>query len=187
MPDSSPLPWFIAGPLIGLTVPLLLVVGNRAFGVSGNLRHICTATIGRRARGPSYFQYDWRRAGLWNLTFAAGVLLGGFLAGYPQGEIVVGISDAARGSLAGLGVTDTTGLVPAQLFSWAALASWRSLVLVVGGGFLVGFGTAWAGGCTSGHAITGISSGQLPSVVATCSFFAGGLLATWLLLPLLLG
>lgn len=182
MTDAT-LPWYIAGPLIGLVVPVLLLIGNRAFGMSSNLRHICAAA----APTSDYLRYDWRGAGSWNLVLVAGVVVGAFLAGYPQEQVVTGISAAARESVAALGVTDMTGLVPAQLFSWAALADPRALLLIVGGGFLVGFGTAWAGGCTSGHSITGLAALQLPSLVATLGFFAGGLLGTWVLLPLLLG
>jgi uncharacterized membrane protein YedE/YeeE len=53
------------------------------------------------------------------------------------------------------------------------------------GGFLVGFGTRYAGGCTSGHAISGLSNLQFASLIATIGFFAGGLIATHLLYPLL--
>jgi uncharacterized membrane protein YedE/YeeE len=179
---TDTLPWYVAGPLIGLVVPLLLVIGNRPFGISSNLRHLCAIA----APATEYLRYDWRRAGLWNLVFAAGVLLGGFLAGYPHETITPDVSDAARASLARLGIQEVSGLVPAEVFSWPALRTWQGLVLVVAGGFLIGFGTAWGGGCTSGHAITGMAAGQLPSVVATCSFFAGGLVATWLLLPMVL-
>jgi hypothetical protein len=179
---TDTLPWYIAGPLIGLVVPLLLLIGNRPFGISSNLRHLCAIA----APATAYFRYDWRRAGLWNLVFAAGILLGGFLAGYPQNTIVPDISPATHASLAALGIGDTSGLVPSEVFSWQGLQTWPGFVLVVVGGFLVGLGTAWGGGCTSGHAITGIAAGQVPSLLATCSFFAGGLAATWFLLPLVL-
>lgn len=179
---TNTLPWYVAGPLIGLVVPLLLLIGNRPFGISSNLRHLCA--IG--APATEYLRYDWRRAGLWNLVFAVGVLLGGFLAGYPQEGITPDVSVSTEASLASLGISQVNGLVPREIFSWEALRTWQGLVLVVAGGFLIGFGTAWGGGCTSGHAITGIAAGQVPSVVATCSFFAGGLVATWLLLPMVL-
>lgn len=54
------------------------------------------------------------------------------------------------------------------------------------GGFLVGFGTAYAGGCTSGHAIAGLADRQAASLLAVCGFFAGGLTCTYLVLPLVL-
>jgi uncharacterized protein len=180
----GPWPWYVAGPIIGLFVPALLLVGNKLFGLSSNLRHACAAVAPGRA---DFFRYDWRRAGGWNLAFAAGILAGGFLAGtlLGAGESVA-ISEATRAELAALGVTDFSGLAPAELFSWEALLSWQGAALIVGGGFLVGFGAAWAGGCTSGHAIAGLADLQLPSLIAVGGFFVGGLVATHLLLPLIL-
>lgn len=178
-------PWYIAGPLIGLFVPALLVAGNRMFGVSGNLRHACAAVLPTRAE---FFRYDWRRTGGWNLAFALGILLGGVIVGLTaEPESTMQLSSAARASMTSLGVTDFSGLVPSELFSWTALTTLPGLVMLVGGGLLIGFGTAYAGGCTSGHAISGLADLQLPSLVATVGFFAGGLFGTWVILPLLLG
>ncbi len=181
---TEPWPWYVAGPLIGLFVPALLLVGNRMFGISSNLRHVCAAGMPGRVE---FFRYDWRRAGGWNLAFALGILIGGALASrFLGGGADVSLSPAARDSLTALGLHDFTGLVPRELFTWTALASWRGVVMLVGGGFLVGFGTAYAGGCTSGHAIGGLADLQLPSLIAVAGFFAGGLIGTWLLLPYLL-
>ncbi len=182
---AEPWPWYVAGPLIGLFVPGLLLAGNRMFGISSNLRHVCAAGIPGRV---AFFRYDWRKTGGWNLAFALGILMGGAIAGgFLADGAGVDLSPAARESLAALGVRDFTGLVPRELFTWSALASWRGLVMLIGGGFLIGFGTAYAGGCTSGHAISGLADLQLPSLVAVMGFFAGGLLGTWILLPLVLG
>ena len=85
-----------------------------------------------------------------------------------------------------IGMETFEGLAPAQFFSWEGLATVPGFVMVVFGGFLVGFGARYAGGCTSGHAISGLANLQLPSLLAVAGFFAGGLLATWLILPLLL-
>lgn len=181
----APWAWYVAGPLIGLMVPALLLAGNKSFGISSNLRHICTVALPGRA---PYFEYDWREAGGWNLAFALGIGIGGALAAHLlMGTDVVSISPATQGSLAALGIHDVRGLVPRELFSWSALATVRGAVMIVGGGFLVGFGTAYAGGCTSGHAISGLADLQLPSLIAVVGFFAGGLLSTWVLLPMLLG
>lgn len=182
---SQPLPWFIAGPLIGLTVALLLLVGGRAFGVSSSLRHLCAATVPGRS---PLLRYDWRKTGLWNLVFVVGVVLGGFIAGthLSTGEPVA-ISEATRADLGALGISTETGLVPTDLYSFAGLATPEGFILMVFGGFLVGFGARYAGGCTSGHAITGLASFQLPSLIAVLGFFAGGLVATHFLLPLVLG
>lgn len=182
---SEPWPWYVAGPLIGLFVPALLLVGNKMFGISANLRHTCAAALPGRVE---FFRYDWRSAGAWNLTFALGILLGGAVAGtLLAGDAGVRVGPAARETLAALGIRDASGLVPRELFTWAALATWQGLVMLVGGGLLVGFGTAYAGGCTSGHAISGLADLQLPSLVAVVGFFVGGLASAWLLVPWLLG
>jgi uncharacterized protein len=181
---TAPWPWFVAGPLIGLCVPVLLLTGNKMFGVSSNLRHLCAATLPSRNE---YLSYDWRKIGSWNLAFAIGIVLGGLLAGlFLRDPNPIALTAEARASIGALGVTDFSGAVPSELFCWSALLTWRGVVMLVGGGFLVGFGTAYAGGCTSGHAISGLADLQLPSLVAVIGFFAGGLAGTWLLLPLLL-
>jgi uncharacterized protein len=186
---SPPWPWYVAGPLIGLTVPILLILGGKAFGVSGNFRHMCAAVPTGDRLKPSFLRYDWKKAGLWNLVFVLGVALGGFLAVALLGVPDAGqhISEATRADLQALGLRDFSGLVPADLFSWGALAGPVGLAVLVLGGFLVGFGARWAGGCTSGHAISGLADLQLPSLVAVLGFFAGGLLVTFVLLPLILG
>lgn len=181
----APWAWYVAGPFIGLMVPALLLAGNKSFGISSNLRHICAVALPARA---PYFDYDWRRAGGWNLAFALGIGIGGALAVHLLASIdVVSISPATQASLSALGIHDARGLVPRELFNWSALGTVRGAVMIVGGGFLVGFGTAYAGGCTSGHAISGLADLQLPSLIAVLGFFAGGLISTWVLLPMLLG
>ncbi|PAP75095.1 YeeE/YedE family protein [Rubrivirga marina] len=185
----SPLPWYVAGPLIGLVVPALLLFGGKAFGLSANLRHACAALpVSNRAK-PGFLRYDWRTAGLWNLVFAAGIAVGGFLGirVFSDPSAAMGLSADTVAALADLGVTDLTGFVPAQLISWGALATPGGALMVLGGGFLVGFGARWAGGCTSGHAISGLADLQLPSLVAVAGFFVGGLAVTHFVLPLLLG
>lgn len=185
IPDllSRPWPWFVTGPLIGLFAPLLLVVGNRVFGVSNTLRHMCAPL----SRGLEYFEYDWRKDGGWNLAFAAGILVGGFVAGVLlRNPHPIEIAGATRLSLAALGIHDFAGLAPAEIFNWSALATARGLSMILGGGFLVGFGTAYAGGCTSGHGISGIADLQPASMLALAGFFAGGIAATWFLLPMVL-
>jgi uncharacterized membrane protein YedE/YeeE len=176
-------PWYVAGPLIGLFVPALLIVGNKLFGISSNLRHLCSAIAPGRVE---FFRYDWRRAGQWNLVFLAGVLMGGFIAFHGGAAHDVAISAQTRESLAGLGIHDYSGVAPRELFNWHTLLTLRGFVSVIVGGFLVGFGTAYAGGCTSGHAISGLANFELPSLIAVLGFFAGGLAATYLILPLLL-
>jgi uncharacterized membrane protein YedE/YeeE len=160
----GPWPWYVGGPLIGLFVPALLIWGNRQFGISNNLRHICAALAPGDVQ---FFRYDWKHDGLWNLTFLAGVFAGGFIAAHWLGA-------------------DIATFTPGSVFSWTGLMTVRGAAMVVGGGLLVGFGAAYAGGCTSGHAISGLASFQSASLVAVLAFFAGGLLCTYFLLPHLL-
>jgi uncharacterized membrane protein YedE/YeeE len=177
-----PLPWYIAGPIIGLVVPALLLIGNRAFGISSNFRHACAAVA---PRGIEFFRYDWRREGGWNLAFLAGLFVGATLA-WRLAPADVTLAPATLEALRGLGITDFSGLAPREIFDWSQLVTVKGFATMVVGGFLVGFGTAWAGGCTSGHAITGLADWQLASLVAVIGFFAGGLLGTHALLPVIL-
>jgi len=175
-----PWPWYVAGPLIGLTVPILLILGNRTFGISSSLRHVCAACMPANI---SFFKYEWQKEA-WNLLFVGGIVLGGLLTSmFLVDPEAVHVNAKLSEELAGYGVTDYRNMVPAEVFNWPALATARGLILMVLGGFLVGFGTRYAGGCTSGHAIMGISSMQWPSVVATCCFMAGGFIMANLILP----
>jgi uncharacterized membrane protein YedE/YeeE len=164
MPDliAEPWPWYIAGPIIGLFVPALLLLGNRSFGVSSNLRHLCAAVA---PAGLAYFRYDWRRTGLWNLAFLLGIMIGGYLVARLVGPL---------------------SLVPLDLFNWPSLLTARGFIAIVAGGFLVGFGAAYAGGCTSGHGVMGLATFQPASLVALLGFFAGGMFCTYVILPMLL-
>lgn len=180
---SGPWPWYIAGPLIGLTVPLLLLMGNKSFGISSSFRHLCAAVI--RPRLP-FFQYNWRKEA-WNLFFVGGLVLGGIISATvlaSPADVIV--DERLRAELAEFGITGYQKLLPEELFSFQSLLTVRGFILIVVGGFLVGFGTRYGGGCTSGHAIMGISNLQLPSLIATCSFMAGGFLMANVILPLIL-
>jgi uncharacterized protein len=180
----SPWSWYVAGPLIGIMIPILLLLTNKVLGVSSSLRHACAAC----APGDiEFFKYDWKTKGLWNLVFALGILLGGFLGGYVfANPEPIAISEATTSDLRALGVTDFSGFVPLDIFSWHNLLTVQGLVFMIVGGFLIGFGSRYAGGCTSGHAISGISNLQIASVVATVGFFIGGLLVTYFIFPSLL-
>lgn len=186
---TQPWPWYVAGPLIGLIVPALLLFGGKVFGLSANLRHACAALPLPEGWRPGFFRYDWRSTGRWNLAFAAGIIAGGFVGLRLLSDLSqpLALSPGTFDALAALGVTDVTGFVPGGLISWSGLATPAGALMVLGGGFLIGFGARWAGGCTSGHAISGLADFQLPSLVAVVGFFVGGLAVTHLLLPFLLG
>ena len=183
---SRPWPWWVAGPLIGLVVPLLLLYGGKAFGISSSLRHVLAALLGRKL---AYFDYDWKRKGLWSLMFVGGCVVGGFIAGtwLAPTDPVVAVASDTREAARTLGIDDHAGYAPADIFSWAALSSPTTWIVLLGGGFLLGFGARWASGCTSGHGVTGLANLQLPSFVAVAAFFVGGLIVTHLVLPVLLG
>ncbi len=180
---KQPWPWYVAGPLIGLTVPTLLIIGNKSFGISSSLRHICAACL--PANIP-FFKYNWKKE-IWNLFFVTGIFLGAVIAAnFLANTQPVQVNAKLADELAGYGITDYSKLMPQQLFSWQALLSIKGLLIIVVGGFMVGFGTRYAGGCTSGHAIMGLSTLQWPSLVATCCFMAGGFIMANFILPLIL-
>jgi uncharacterized protein len=180
----QPWPWYVAGPLIGLVVPFVFWYGGKKWGVSQSLQHLCAATLPRRIE---YLRYDWRREGGWSLAMVAGVLVGGFIGGriLSRPDDVVAISLATHRALAQLGITDFSGMIPSDLFSVGALLTVPGFVCTLVGAFLVGFGARYANGCTSGHAISGLSNLQPSSLLAVVGFFVGGLISVHLLLPIL--
>ncbi|MBS1596586.1 MAG: YeeE/YedE family protein [Bacteroidetes bacterium] len=180
---SKPWPWWVAGPLIGLVVPVLLIMGNKTFGVSSSLRHICAACFPANI---SFFKYNWKKEA-WNLFFVTGIFAGGIVTAiWLKNPNPIQINPALVNELQQNGVSDFAGLMPTDLFNWHSLLTIKGIMLTVVGGFLVGFGTRYAGGCTSGHAIMGISNLQWPSLVATCCFMAGGFIMANLILPFIL-
>lgn len=176
---SQPWPWYVAGPMIGLTVPALLIVGNKTFGISSSLRHVCAACV---PAGIPFFTYNWKKE-IWNLLFVLGTAIGGFIAiNFLSNPETIVISEATQADLTALGITNFADLMPIDIFNWDNVFTSKGILFFVIGGFLVGFGTRYAGGCTSGHAIMGISSLQWPSLVATIFFMIGGFLMTHVLL-----
>jgi len=186
---SQPWHWSISGVMIVLVMFLLLWFGGE-FGVSGNLRTLCA--IGGAGNKVPFFDFDWR-AQIWNLVFIGGAVIGGFVAStYLASPEPVDISTYTEAYLSTVGIkTPTTmsegaGFVPEEIFGLDRIGTLPSLIILVVGGLLIGFGTRWAGGCTSGHAISGLANLQLPSLIAVIGFFIGGLLMTWLILPYIL-
>lgn len=177
---KQPWPWYIAGPLIGLTVPALLILGNKSFGISSSLRHICAACL--PANIP-FFKYNWKKE-IWNLFFVFGILIGGAVAiNVLANPKPIAVNPKLVAELAGYGISNYNHLVPQDIINWPALLSLKGFLLMVVGGFLVGFGTRYAGGCTSGHAIMGLSNLQWPSLIATICFMIGGFIMANLILP----
>ena len=180
---KQPWAWYVAGPIIGLIVPALLIIGNKSFGISSSLRHVCAACVPANIK---FFKYDWKKE-VWNLFFVLGIFLGGIIAvNLLANPEPLKINSKLVIELVGYGITDFSGLVSKQLFNWSALLSVKGLMIMVMGGFLVGFGARYAGGCTSGHAIMGLATLQWPSLVATSCFMAGGFIMANLILPFIL-
>ncbi|MEJ1223544.1 YeeE/YedE family protein [Sediminicola sp. 1XM1-17] len=179
----QPWPWYVSGPLIAL-VMLLLIYFGRTFGMSSNLRTLCT--IGGAGKYSDFFRFDWK-AQRWNLTVVLGAIIGGFVATqFLSDGSVIALSEETISDLRNFGWTNIgETLLPAEIYSWENALSLKGLSILIIGGFLVGFGTRYAGGCTSGHAITGLSNLQLPSLIAVIGFFIGGLIMTHFILPLI--
>lgn len=179
----QPWPWYVAGPLIGLTVPALLILGNKSFGISSSLRHVCAACLPGKV---PFFQYNWKKEA-WNLFFVLGIFFGGIIAAnFLQNPQPMEVHPELVNELATYGITDYSNLVPQDILTWESLFSLKGFLMMVVGGFFVGFGTRYAGGCTSGHSIMGLSNLQWPSLVATIAFMVGGFITANLLLPLIL-
>lgn len=180
---SQPWPWYVAGPIISLVMISLILFGN-SFGISANLRTMCS--IVGAGKNCEFFDFNWKSQ-IWNLVFALGLVIGGVIAHlYLTPSTEVNLSAQTIEDLKALGIEQPgTHLVPMDVFSWQSLFTVRGFIILVVGGFLIGFGTRYAGGCTSGHAISGLSDLQLPSLIAVIGFFIGGLLVTYLVLPFL--
>lgn len=186
---SQPWHWAVSGVMASVVMMLLIYLGKR-FGISSSFESLCS--IGGGSRLTDYFKRDLK-SDQWLLVFIIGSMVGGYIAShFLASPAPVAVSDATISDLASLGILTPTsidqgyGFMPDELFSIEALTSLRGIVFMVLGGFLIGFGTRWAGGCTSGHAISGMSNLQLPSLVAVIGFFIGGLVMTHLLFPFII-
>jgi len=178
----DPWPWYVAGPLIALTMFILLYAGKQ-FGMSSNLRTLCSAAGG--GKKADFFKFNWKKE-RWNLTVMIGAVIGGFIASQYLSNNTVEIASDVVTKLNSYGINSAgESYLPTELFSIEALSSPKNLLILIIGGFLVGFGARYAGGCTSGHAISGLSNLQLPSLIAVIGFFVGGLLMIHLIFPLI--
>jgi len=186
---SQPWHWSISGAVIVFVMFLLLWFGGN-FGASANLRTICA--MGGAGNKHSFFDFNWKSQS-WNLVFISSAIIGGYLAvTFLPSLKPVQIAVATQEHLLSIGIiTPTTiqeglGYVPSEIFSLKTFLLPRNLLLLCLGGFFVGFGARYAGGCTSGHAISGLSNLQLPSLIAVIGFFIGGLIMSWFILPFIL-
>ncbi len=175
--------WWFSGTMIAAIMFFLLYFGQ-SFGFSSNLRTLCAATgLGKKAK---FFDFNWKTQ-TWNLVFMVGAIIGGFIAYEfmsPENPAVQ-ISQSTIQDMAKLGISASVSLQPVEIFSMEAVFSLKGFLILAAGGLMVGFGSRYAGGCTSGHAISGLSNLQMPSLIAVIGFFAGGLLMTYFILPLI--
>ncbi len=174
--------WWFSGTMIAAIMFFLLYFG-KSFGFSSNLRTICAAAgLGKKAK---FFDFNWKNQ-IWNLVFLVGAVIGGLIAKqYLSTDAPVEISQATINDLAKLGIGSPVSLQPPELFSWESVLSIKGFLILALGGLMVGFGSRYAGGCTSGHAISGLSDLQWPSLIAVVGFFIGGLTMTFLIFPLI--
>lgn len=178
----QPWSWWFSGIVISAVMFILLYFG-KSFGFSANLRTLCAvAGAGKKV---SFFNFNWRTQ-VWNLVFLVGAIIGGFIAAnfLSDGSPIV-VAESTMTDLARLGFGPADSIQPDELFGWDAVLSIKGFLILAIGGLLVGFGARYAGGCTSGHAISGISDLQIPSMVAVVGFFIGGLAMTFLLFPMI--
>jgi len=181
----QPWPWYVGGAMIALIMFLLVLMGKK-FGLSSNLRAMCS--IGGAGKKYTFFDYDWK-ASSWNLFFALGTIIGGFVAAhFLSTNIAIDLEPSVIADLHQKGFSSAgTAYAPTSLFTTSVFSDPGSLSMLIIGGFLVGFGARYAGGCTSGHAIMGLSTLQLPSLIAVLGFFIGGLIMIHILFPIIFG
>lgn len=180
---TNPWPWYVSGPLISLLMFLLLLLGKQ-FGMSSNLRTACAALGAGKVT--DFFKFDWKAA-RWNLTVALGAIIGGFIASNFMSDHKVEISPRVAQQLADdFQITSTSeAYLPNEIFATENFTEPRNILILLIGGLMVGFGARYAGGCTSGHAISGLSNLQLPSLIAVVGFFIGGLVMVHFIFPLM--
>lgn len=180
---SQPWAWYVAGPLIAIILLLVNYFG-RNFGISTSLETFCT--ISGAGKVSNYFKIDLKEQ-TWRLLFVVGIIIGGYISStYLMPSETIAINPKVVSELADLGFTDAgQSYLPPEIFATENIFSVKGFAILIGAGIMIGFGTRYAGGCTSGHAITGLSSFQLPSLFAVIGFFIGGLIMTWFLIPLI--
>lgn len=179
----NPWPWYVSGPLIAIVMALLLYFG-KTFGMSSNLRTLCA--IGGAGKFSDFFKFKWKDQ-IWNLIVVTGAIIGGFIATeFLSNNSGTNLNPETVSELEAMGFKNPgASLVPNEMYGLEAIMSPQGILILIIGGLLVGFGTRYAGGCTSGHAITGLSSLQKPSLIAVIGFFIGGLIMTNIILPLI--
>jgi uncharacterized membrane protein YedE/YeeE len=177
----QPWPWYVAGPLIALAMYLMFYFGKK-FGVSSNLETVCA--MAGAGRFVDFFKFDWRK-NKWNLVFVIGLIAGGFISDqWLTPDQTIALNPQTVEDLSDIGFTNAgTTYLPDEIYGIKTMLSFKGFFVLLVAGILVGFGARYAGGCTSGHGIVGLSSLSKESFIAVGGFFIGGLIMTWLILP----
>ena len=149
--------WYIAGPLIGLLVPILLIIGNKQFGISSSFDYMCSIIIPGSKN--IFKQYDSKKNS-WKFYFIIGIAIGALITN----KIIM---------------AEDKSFLPEEYYSV------EGIILLLSGGVMVGFGTRYANGCTSGHAITGLSLLKKSSLIATITFLITGFLFTFFIVNII--
>jgi uncharacterized membrane protein YedE/YeeE len=177
---KQPWAWYVAGPLIALNLFLLLYF-EKKFGISSSLKATCS--ILGAGKISNFFNYDWKQDS-WLMLYVLGSIIGGFIAfQFLDAGAPVIVSAKTATALNELNIVANQSFLPNEIFGLENMFKIKNLAILIIGGMLIGFGTRWANGCTSGHAIAGLSDLQLPSLVAVIGFFIGGLIMTFLIIP----
>ena len=158
------LPWYISGPLIGLTVPLLLIVNEKQFGTSSSFRFIGSKLF----KKTKYFIYK-NEIDAWQFHFAIGLVISSIII--PTLIDIENISKIEENS--------TYGLINKKIYDFS------NIFIFFIGGMFIGYGSRYANGCTAGHCIMGISQFSLSSLISTVSFFIGGLFVSHIIIPII--
>jgi hypothetical protein len=162
-------PWYIAGPLVGLTVPALLILGNKSFGIWYFTTHLCDVY------SKYFFTYDWKKE-IWNMFFVLGILIGGVIAfSFLSNPDPIIIDPNLRTELASYGITNIDGMLPEQIFSWENVLTLKGYW--IGWFFLIG----------SPGVVPVVTQFQVwliyngPHLLWTCCFFIGLIMANFIL------
>lgn len=164
-------PAMTAGILIGLLECLAFLLLDKPIGCSAAFART-SGMIESALRGSSTKEKPYYRLFPpvidWEWMFVLGIPLGAFLSAISSGTFRIEWVPPLWVGIFGPGVAGR-------------------LLTALAGGFLAGLGARWAGGCTSGHGISGTLQLALSSWLASAAFFAGGILAATLLFSLAKG
>jgi uncharacterized membrane protein YedE/YeeE len=156
---------YIAGAGIGIVSCLAFVFADRPLGCSTAFVK-ARGLIGKLVSAEKTLSMEYYREIVpqvdWPFMIIPGIIIGAFLSSILSGTFHVFWVPELWASVFGPGVI-------------------LRIAVALAGGILLGFGARWAGGCTSGHGISGSIQLSLASMVTAACFFAGGIAVALLL------